>query len=279
MAIAGSTVMLVDPMTMSVNYNIPFSATRGPFTASSLVISCSNYLYALGLNSAMLQIIDLNPPMPYALANGNISMGGMGGTVYLSSQQTIISGTMSNTGTDNIIKVPVISNEAKAKFLYTNYNNFKVCGIRYQCKTDAQLGNPIIFPVEDVTGMKSEYRITLIDRKSMNQIQNIIWILDLDLTLYNNQGIVHTINPGEEIVIYFYIAEAVSRIKALSDGDLEDTHESSSDIGKGWLSLESPKPVEEDDVEPSIDEIGNDYRFEEIEIELAQSEAELGDGE
>ncbi len=277
LVIAGSVIMMVDPITMVVNSTINFSSTGGSFTAASLVISCSNYLYALGLNSTMMQIIDLNPETPYALSSGNISMGGMGGTVYLSSGQTVIASTLSNTGTDNIVKVPVISNETKAKFLYTNYNNFKVCGIRYQCRTDAQLGNPLIFPVNDVTGMKSEYKITLIDRKSMNQIQNIIWILDLDLTLYNNQSIVHTINPGEEIVIYFYMADAVSRIKALDGGSLSDTHDSSSDIGSGWLSLESPKPVDEDESEPSIEEIENDFRFEEIEIELASSEAELGD--
>ncbi len=275
--IAGNDIMLVDPVTMTLIGSLNLETD-----VSNTIVTENGYLYSLSSsNIAQVQITNLNIDPIYLLET--ISQGGFGvagRSLFLTPQQTIVSVT--SGGIDNLLRIPVyVSNDVKAKFDYANYNPVKVCGIKYTCNTVEQLGNPLIFVLIDgVTGIKSEYRISLIDRLSTQQFNNIIYIDNIQppLVLYSNQSIVHTINAGENVLKGFYKESGINRSNDFAKGS------TNSDIGGNILSMTSVKPVttEEyyEDIEPSTEEIENDYEFDEIILDLdLDTQIALGDGE
>jgi uncharacterized delta-60 repeat protein len=268
--ISGSQIMFVDPISMQIINTIPLEN----ITISNTVISQSKYLYALSSSgTAQTQIINLLNANPFALQP--VPQGGFGvagRSIFNSILETII--VVTAGGTDNIIRVPNISNDVKAKFDYMNYNPVKVCGIKYTCNTVEQLANPLIFLIIDgVTGVKSDYKITLIDRLSTQQFNNIIYIDDIEppITLYSNQSIIHTVNPGENVLIFLYEASGINRSNNFEIGP------TNSDIGGDILSITSERPIPTKEYFEDDSEIA-DAVYEEVILE-SESDIEIEDGE
>lgn len=235
-----------------------------PFEPADIIKNNENYLY---IGSAQptnnMLVYDLNKSQFVQFENSINTIESNGPALFINSLGRLV--YIKNNaigGAYQIIQTPTVSLNNQQKIQQANWNPIKVCAIKYICKTEAQLSNPLVLINEGVNGISDEYRLTLIDRKTTSSVFNIIYVeLKKTLILYSDQSLRHTINPGEDVNIFFYQDKQV--VASMKKGKFE----AKEDTGLGNnLSLTSEKGVNFD---PVIDETDiEEMEFEEIHLEL-----------
>jgi len=108
------------------------------------------------------------------------------------------------------------------KFKFASFNPIEVCSIKIMTLTQEQLFNVLEIVYHTVMGSNSSYKITPMDYKNANTVNNIVFIDEFPdgLILDGDHSIKYTINPYESVLIFVYPKKSINR-KGRLDGNGE----------------------------------------------------------